>query len=200
MAGGREADRGRLAHWAKFLWEFAKAPRSVGSPFATARWTVERQLEAVDWARARYFVEFGPGTGEFTRSILRHLPLEATLIAIESEEGLASHLRESIEDRRLTVHTGSATDACSILGSDATGKVDYVLSGLPFSALEKSDRARIVAGAAQLLKDDGEFMAYQVRRTIEPCLVRGFAWMERRRAWLNMPPYHLYRCARPKRD
>ena len=188
-----------MAAWAKFLREFAKARLSVGSPIATSPGTIVRQLENVDWASTRLFVEYGPGTGEFTRYILEHLPSSAQLIAIESEEGLAVHLRETIEDRRLTVHTGSATTALAILGEEAFGRVDYILSGLPFSALEKSDRAKIMDDAAWLLKEEGEFMAYQVRRTIEPSLRSVFGRVKRRRRWLNLPPYHLYWCGESKR-
>ena len=88
-AGGEN----RATHWLKFLREFANAPLSVGSPIATSPGTIVRQLQNVEWARARLFVEYGPGTGEFTRYILQHLPESAKLIAIESEEGLADHLR-----------------------------------------------------------------------------------------------------------
>jgi len=199
MASKSEGGAGGSAHWAKFLREFAKAPLAVGSPIATSTGTIERQLENVDWARTRLFVEYGPGTGEFTRYILQRLPPDAKLIAIESEDGLADHLRETIDDRRLTVHTGSATQARAILGEDAIGRVDYILSGLPFSALKSPDRLKIMNDAARLLKEDGELLAYQVRRTIEPSLRTVFARVKRRRRWLNMPPYHLYWCAEPKR-
>ena len=191
---------GGAAHWIKFLREFAKAPLSVGSPIATSPGTIARQLQNVDWARALLFIEYGPGTGEFTRYILQQLPPSAKLIAIESEAGLADHLRETIEDSRLTVHTGSATQALAILGDEAFGQVDYILSGLPFSSLENSDRVKIMDAVVRLLKADGEFMAYQVRRAIEPSLSRVFARMIRRRRWLNVPPYHLYWCRKPRRS
>ena len=199
VASKSDGGDGGSVHWAKFLKEFAKAPLSVGSPIATSAGTIERQLGNIDWARTRLFVEYGPGTGEFTRYILHHLPPDAKLIVIESEDGLAEHLRETIDDRRLTVHTGSATHALAILGQDAIGRVDYILSGIPFSALQKPDRAKIIDEAARLLKDDGEFLAYQVRRAIEPSLSTVFARVKRRRRWLNMPPYHLYWCKEPKR-
>ena len=98
------------------------------------------------------------------------------------------------------MHTGSATQALAFLGEEAFGQVDYILSGLPFSTLENSERARIMDAVARLLKDDGEFMAYQVRRTIESSLGRVFAHVTRQRRWLNMPPYYLYWCGCPKRS
>ncbi|MCW2413379.1 MULTISPECIES: class I SAM-dependent methyltransferase [unclassified Sphingobium] len=200
MASTSQGGNDGSPHWTTFLKEFAKAPLSVGSPIATSTGTIERQLAGVDWAKTRLFVEYGPGTGEFTRYILAHLPRDAQLIAIESEDGLADHLRQTVEDPRLTVHTGSALQARAILGDDVVARVDYILSGLPFSALEKSDRARIVDDAARLLNDDGEFLAYQVRRTIEPSLRKVFTRVKRRRRWLNVPPYHLYWCREPKRS
>lgn len=200
MASTSQGGNGGSPHWTTFLKEFAKAPLSVGSPIATSTGTIERQLEGTDWAKTRLFVEYGPGTGEFTRYILAHLPRDAQLIAIESEDGLADHLRQTIDDPRLIVHTGSALKAQAILGEDVAGRVDYILSGLPFSALEKADRARIVEDAAHLLTDNGEFLAYQVRRAIEPSLRKVFTRVKRRRRWLNMPPYHLYWCREPRRS
>ncbi|MCW2351617.1 class I SAM-dependent methyltransferase [Sphingobium sp. B12D2B] len=200
MRSTSQGENGGSPHWTTFLKEFAKAPLSVGSPIATSTGTIKRQLDGVDWANTGLFVEYGPGTGEFTRYILAHLPRDAKLIAIESEDGLAAHLRRTIDDPRVTVHTGSALQARAILGDDVVGRVDYILSGLPFSALEKSDRARIVEDAARLLNDDGEFLAYQVRRTIEPSLRKVFTRVKRRRRWLNVPPYHLYWCREPKQS
>ncbi|MCW2389371.1 phospholipid N-methyltransferase [Sphingobium sp. B11D3B] len=122
MASTPQGGNGGSTHWTTFLKEFAKAPLSVGSPIATSTGTIERQLEGVDWAKTRLFVEYGPGTGEFTRYILAHLPRDAKLIAIESEDGLADHLRRTIDDPRLIVHTESALKAQAILGEDVAGR------------------------------------------------------------------------------
>jgi phospholipid N-methyltransferase len=182
----------------KFLAEFFRSPLEVGSPIATACRTIERLLAEVEWGKVRCFLEYGPGTGEFTRYILEHLPLDARLIAIESDATLADHLRETISDRRLTVYTDSAVRTREILGDKATGQADYILSGIPFSSLEIRQREQIAGDISMLLGPQGQFLAYQVRRSIEQHLRAHFGTVKHRRAWRNLPPYHLYWCSNPK--
>lgn len=187
-----------VTHRLKFLLEFLRSPFEVGSPIATASRTVERMLAGIEWDAVDCFVEYGPGAGEFTRFILEHLPAQAQLIAIESEEQLADHLRESIKDERLIVYASSATRACELLGETAVKSVDYILSGIPFSSIEEAQRVKIAGDASRLLKPTGRLLAYQVRRSIEGHLNSNFGAVKRQREWLNLPPYHLYWCSNPK--
>lgn len=183
----------------KFLTEFLRSPLKVGSPIATSSRTIERLLAEVEWPTTRCFLEYGPGTGEFTRYILDHLPRDAELIVIESDAGLADHLRDTIKDERLTVHTESAVRARTILGDKSAGHVDYILSGIPFSSLEMQQRRQIADDASMMLRPEGKFLAYQVRRSIENHLHAHFRRVKHQRGWLNLPPYHLYCCSMPRR-
>jgi len=184
----------------KFLAEFLRSPLKVGSPIATSSRTIERLLAEVEWSNTRCFLEYGPGTGEFTRYILDHLPRDAELIVIESDTDLANHLRDTIKDKRLTVHTDSAVRARTILGNKSAGQVDYILSGIPFSSLGMLQRRQIADDASMLLRPEGKFLAYQVRRSIENHLHAHFRKVRRQRVWLNLPPYHLYVCSMPRAD
>jgi phospholipid N-methyltransferase len=181
----------------KFLSEFIRSPLQVGSPIATSRRTIKLLLARVVWSEVRLFLEYGPGTGEFTRYILTRAPADARLVAIESDEGLADHLAR-MSDRRLTVCKASANQTRAIVGRRAAGEVDYILTGIPFSSLDENHRDQIVRDASILLKPTGEFLVYQVRRSIEHQLHAHFFEVRRRRVWMNLPPYHLYWCAKPK--
>lgn len=184
----------------RFFAEFLKSPFEVGSPIATFQRTIARLMVGVEWRNVRRVVEYGPGTGEFTRYILRHAPAEAEIVGIESDEDLCHHLRRTISDNRLVLHCASATEAHSLLGSDAEGSVDFILSGLPFSSLDPAQRDKIVADAAGLLKPEGLFLVYQVRRAIEPHLAKYFSNVRRSPIWLNLPPYQLYYCSNVQRS
>jgi phospholipid N-methyltransferase len=155
-------------------------------------------LGDVEWSELRYIIEYGPGTGEFTRYILERLSPEAQLIVIENDAALADHLRSAISDRRLTVHTESAAHVTSVLGRGALGQVDYIVSGIPFSSLSAEQREQIVNDASILLRPDGQLLAYQVRRVLECHLRAHFQTVTHRRTWLNLPPYHLYWCSNSK--
>lgn len=192
MASQATAANRARPHWWTFLGEFLKAPLAVASPFASSTSMAEHVLGSIDWQRAKRVVEYGPGTGTFTRHILRCLPSDGCLIVIESEKGLADYLADTLPDPRLQVVHGSAIHAITILRERGMEQVDYILSGLPFSSLSESERRHVVRQSADLLEEDGQFLAYQVRRSVEAHLDAVFGQVLRSRYWRNIPPCHLY--------
>lgn len=180
-----------------FLRQFLKSPGAVASPLPSSRRMVARLLHHVPWEQIETFVEFGPGTGSFTAHILAHLRADARLFAIDTEEGFTAHLRERFRDDRLVPLRGSAADVTALLGRHGVARADCILSGLPFSSIPETDRHRIIGQSARLLAPHGLFLAYQVRRTIEPHLRACFNLVERRREWLNLPPCHLFTARAP---
>ncbi len=177
---------------------FLKAPAIVGSPFPSSASMVHRLLSGLPWNRIETFVEFGPGTGSFTRYALEHLPANARLLALDTERGFTEHLRETIPDRRLIAITGSALDVADIVRAHGAQRIDCILSGLPFSTIEEADRRTIMSRSAAMMGLSGIFLAYQVRRAIEPHLRQTFETVTRRYHWLNLPPCHLYRATLPR--
>ncbi|MBN8831402.1 MAG: methyltransferase [Sphingomonadales bacterium] len=195
MASDAPAVSGARPQWRTFFTEFVKAPRKVASPLASSRLMVEQLLAPVDWSSIRTVVEYGPGTGSFTQVILDRLGSATRLIAVESETGLARHLSASIADPRLIVVNRCALDIGTIVQDLKTDRPDLIVSGLPFSSLPDTDRARLIAQSAALLAQEGHFLAYQVRRAIEPHLAANFRSVVQRYEWRNLPPCHLYWCA-----
>ncbi|MBO9669586.1 MAG: methyltransferase [Sphingobium sp.] len=183
---------------AAFAARFLKAPTVVGSPFPSSAGMVHRLLSNLRWQEIGTFVEFGPGTGAFTRYALQHLRPDARLIALDTEKPFIDLLRKSITDPRLVAVEGSALDVADIARAAGASRIDCVLSGLPFSALPEVDRGLIVHRSAAMMSKAGVFLAYQVRRAIERPLSESFARVERHYHFWNMPPCHLYRATSPK--
>jgi phospholipid N-methyltransferase len=80
-----------------FASNFLRNPYMLGSIVPSSRFLVDAVLAAVDWPRARVFVEYGPGVGTFTTEILRRMRSDATLVVIvtnlefvKSEDGPAA--------------------------------------------------------------------------------------------------------------
>jgi phospholipid N-methyltransferase len=159
---------------------------------------VHRLLSGLPWDRIETFVEFGPGTGSFTRYALERLPANARLLALDAERRFTEHLREAIPDRRLIAITGSALDVADIVRAHGARRIDCALSGLPFSTIEEVDRRKIISRSAEMMEGSGIFLAYQVRRAIEPHLREAFESVTRRYHWLNLPPCQLYRATLPR--
>lgn len=145
-----------------FLRAFLRDPQRVGSVIPSSRFLERRLVEAAEISRAQVVVELGPGSGGTTRAMLRELPAEGRLLAIEIDPGLAS-LLETIDDPRLIVHVGSAADIADALAQYELPAPDATVSGIPFSTMPASLGKRILEEVWSSLAPDGRFAAYQFR-------------------------------------
>lgn len=173
----------------KFLAEFLRAPRMVGSVVPTSPRVISSLLDRVDWGSTRLFVEYGPGLGTFTRPVLDRLSCDGRMIAIDTSRRFIDHLARKIDDPRLELVHGSAADVEAIVARVAPGRqVDYVLSGLPFSTLPKDVADAIVAATYRVLRPDGAFLVYQYSGLFLPLLAPHFTAVTKARIWNNIPP------------
>lgn len=187
---------GRLRHrsgpWLTFFKGFLRHPVMVGSVIPSSDTLIERMLAPVDWASTRVFVEYGPGVGTFCRPILRNLPADATLVAIDTNPDFIAYLREQIRDSRFLAVHGSAADVEAILDAHGLGKADYILSGLPFSTLPGGLGPGIAAATAAALRSGGAFLVYQFSPKVRDFIAPHFARIDHGLEWKNVPPAQLY--------
>jgi phospholipid N-methyltransferase len=175
-----------------FLQGFLRKPQQVGSVIPSSRF-LERRIVALSGAReAHVLVELGPGTGGTTRALLRALPADAKLLAIELEPRFAAILR-GMNDPRLIVFEGSAEQLPDALGKHGLGAPDAVISGIPFSTMDGALGRRIAKTIYEALEPGGRFVAYQVRGKVHdvarPFFGRAKIDVELR----NIPPMRIYR-------
>lgn len=175
-----------------FLQQFIRHPRMVGSVIPTSDIAIQALLDPVDWSSVRCVVEYGPGTGVFTRKILEKLGPDARLIAIDTNATFIQHLRENIPDRRLICVEGSAADVETILRSNGIEAADYIVSGLPFSTLPPEVADEIAAATARAIRVGGMFLVYQYSRFVLSRLKRNFAKVKQSIVWRCVPPARLF--------
>jgi phospholipid N-methyltransferase len=182
--------KGQASGLAVSFQEFLEKPLAVGSAFPASRWLVEATLRPLDWSRIRLVVEYGPGTGCFTRAILDRLDPRGRVVAFETGGHFVRHLRETIDDPRLSVVESPAQMAAA--GLSEHGPVDCILSGIPFSTLAPGEDESLMKASCDVLADDGQFVAYQMRRSVLAPLRRNFGRVRHDREWRNIPPCHIY--------
>jgi phospholipid N-methyltransferase len=175
-----------------FLQQFLRNPRMVGSVVPTSDAAIDALLDPIDWEQARCVVEYGPGTGVFTREILRRLGPKARLVAIDTNPLFTDYLRHTIIDDRLVCVAGSAADVEAILAGRGLGQADYVVSGLPFSTLPLSVADAIMDATEQAIRPGGAFLIYQYSRFVLSFLRRRFGRVESAMIWLCIPPARLF--------
>jgi len=173
---------------ATFLRGFIEHPAMVASVVPSSQATIDAMLAKVDWSRCRLFVEYGPGVGTFTTRILDLLPPDGRLIAIDTNPRFIEFLKKTIDDPRLEPVLGSAADVESIVRAAGHAHADYVISGLPFTALPQDVAEGIVAATYAVLREGGAFMTYQFLPTARDLTEARFDRTDRGFALFNVPP------------
>ncbi len=171
-----------------FFRGFVENPAMVASVVPSSQATIDAMLAKVDWSRCRLFVEYGPGVGTFTTRILDLLPPDSRLLAIDTNPRFIEFLGKTIDDPRFEAVLGSAADVESIVHAAGHAYADYVISGLPFTALPKDVAEGIVAATYAVLRDGGAFMTYQFLPTARDLTEARFDRTDRGLALLNVPP------------
>ena len=171
-----------------FLRGFIEHPAMVASVVPSSQATIDAMLAKVDWSRCRLFVEYGPGVGTFTTRILDLLPADSRLIAIDTNPRFIEFLKKIIDDPRLEPVLGSAADVESIVRTAGHVHADYVISGLPFTALPEDVARNVVDATYAVLRDGGAFMTYQFLPTARDLTEARFERTDRGFALFNVPP------------
>jgi phospholipid N-methyltransferase len=176
----------------KFFFNFLMN-RQIGSITPTSVRAVRSICEELDLTRPVVVVEYGPGTGVFTRHLLANLKAGSRLVAIERDPFFAEELLKGIGPLKpnsavLSVVQGDAQDVDRILSERGIALADYVISGIPFSLMKPSDREGLVKKTHSILKPDGVFAVYQANFQLLAFLLGLFAEVKSSRVWFNIPP------------
>ena len=180
-----------------FFRAFLKRPREVASIIPSSRFLMRRAVRLAQLGAARVVVELGPGTGGTTRALLRAMPADARLVAIEINRGFADTIEQAIPDPRLIVHRGSAADIGEILRLHGLPAADVILSGIPFSTMQHRVGIEIVEAAYDALAPGGRFVAYQLRDRVEQLGRQVFGSGTVQTELRNVPPMRVYCWRKP---
>ncbi len=186
-----------IARWRRrvvFVRNFFKHPRMVGSFLQSSSHLVARIAQEIDFAAARTIVEYGPGVGTITTELLRRMPMNASLLAIESNTEFTELLAEAIPDHRFQLAHGGAHQVLEFMAARGMRHADVVVSGIPFSTMDPALRGEILRSTWRALAPHGVFLVYQYSRRVLPELRRVFDGVEARVDWRNGVPMQIFRC------
>jgi phospholipid N-methyltransferase len=189
----RSAGGKALAFFLRFLSE----PKQIGSIIPSSRFLERRLVEKAAVGQARMVVELGPGTGGTTQALLRALPKDGRLLAIELDRSFARMVRADIEDPRFIMHEGSAEHIASTLARYALPQPDAVISGIPFSTMPRHVGEKILCAIRATLAPGGRFVAYQLRDRVAVLGRDILGGAEVDVEFLNVPPTRVYSWRKP---
>ncbi len=168
----------------------------IASITPTSDFGVRKVCSKIDFSRCSLIVEFGPGTGVFTKYLLHKMGPDSLLILIERNANFARELRRKFLDPRTVVVNGCASNILETLADIGKTAADYVISGIPFSFLTDAMKDRILRNSFASLHQGGKFLAYQTfyqsNNHLKLYLERIFPSVRVEYEMLNIPPLRIY--------
>jgi phospholipid N-methyltransferase len=187
----------------RFLTEFLRDPTGIGAILPSSSRLAEEITSDVGLETARVVVEYGPGTGAFTQSILERLAPGAVFFAIERNARMARVLRERFPS--VTVYEDSVACLGRILRELGVERVDCIISGLPWASFSDALQDQLLDATLAALRPGGRFATFAYLqglvlpggRRFRRKITGRFAQVERSPVvWSNVPPAFVYRCTR----
>lgn len=171
-----------------FLQRFLKQPTKVASVIPSSSALIKHVARKFDFSQPRVIIELGPGEGCHTREILRRMHPESRLILFELDGALVSHLRDQFaDDSRVVILHQDARDLSSEFSRLGIKRCDYVLSGIPFSILDRTIKRQLLQEIHDCLAPDGKFIIYQVTNELLRHAT-AFPRADTEHCMLNIPP------------
>lgn len=177
-----------------FAKNFLQHPNMLGSLIPSSRFLVDRLLGKINWELARTIVEYGPGVGTITGSILERMHRQARLVVFEMNEDFVEYLADNYRDPRLHVVHGSAERVHCELDRLKLNGADYIISGIPFTTMPVELRESIMRESRAALNPGGAVLVYQFTRAVLPCLQAHFNQIDQDFELRNILPARLFYC------
>jgi phospholipid N-methyltransferase len=173
-----------------FLKRVLANPFRVGYLVPSSPFVTRQTAKFIDFAMARTVVELGPGEGCHSRRIIQRMNADSRLILIELDAHFVAHLKiQFADDARVVVIHGNALHLAEILEKLSAAKPDYIVSGIPFTIMERGLRKKLLAGIALAMGPRSRLITYQVSLGI---LDHGlFDHVRSKHCLLNVPPLHV---------
>ncbi len=187
----------------RFLAAWMKSPGAVGAVAPSSAVLARAMVAGLSVGDEESIIEFGPGTGPFTRAIGRMLPRREAYLGIDREGAFVETLRGRFEGMHFV--QGSAADAPRYRRNLGLGPVRAIICGLPFASLPPPVQDAVIDAIDALLEPGAEFRTFQYVHAYP--LPRAVRYRRRMRemfgtpqrigpVWRNMPPAYVLRWTR----
>ena len=178
-----------------FISEFFKNKTEVGAVAPSSKFLGNKMYGGIDFSEVKCIVEFGPGTGVFTKEILKRMNLDACMIIFETNPSFYQKLKEEIKDERALIVNESAEKIGEYLAIENQEKADFIISSLPLTVFPKELKENILKGAVDNLSENGQYIQFQYSLNAHKLLKEKFGSVKLAFSLINMPPAFVYKCS-----
>ncbi len=175
-----------------FFREYVKNIRTVGAVLPSSRFLARKIVEEIDFASAKTIVQFGPGTGSFTKEIIARRHPATRLLLIEKNAAFCKQLQRDFGEygNVIIVHDSAENIGQLLKQHGLPAQIDYIVSGLPFASLPGAV-SRAILDAAKHHTRRGYFITFQYTLLKKPLLQQYFSNIAVSRELKNIPPAYV---------
>jgi phospholipid N-methyltransferase len=177
----------------QFFIQFLKNPRRIGAIAPSGKFLARKMIDSIRFDKATCIVEFGPGTGAFTKEIIKRKRKHTILILIEQNQLFCDQLNVKYKDHQgVYIICDSAENIYKYLAEYKIRNVDYIISGLPFTSLPIEVTERIFDITRKVIGEKGSFITFQYSLLKKKFFEQYFRILEVQREMLNFPPAYVF--------
>ena len=178
-----------------FIKKYVSKPRTVGAIAPSSRFLARKMINGLDFNRARCIVEYGPGTGVFTRLMLERRSPGTVLMLIERDPEFFAFIKErfaGVPD--LYIINDSADQIGRFIKEYQLKLPDYIISGLPFASLPQDVSENVLTQTKRYLHPEGKFITFQYTLRKKQFIGQYFGRIKIQRELRNLPPAYVFTC------
>lgn len=178
-----------------FVLEYIKNPKIIGAVAPSSKYLAYKMIESINFKNVECIVEFGPGTGIFSEKILSRVKDDTKVVLVEINKEFYNILKETYGHKKnVIIVNDSAENIDIILKKYSIEKVDYILSGLPFTSLPREVSKAILTKTSEILKEEGEFITFQYSLVKLDFFKKYFFNISYKKEIRNLPPAYVLQC------
>ncbi len=185
----------------RFFSSFLRHPIATGAIAPSSVRLAKEMVNWIDWDRVRVCVEFGPGTGACTPTILDAMRPGTRFLAIELNNDFAGIMARKLP--AVETINRSVEDIEEICEERGIASIDCIICGLPWAAFSADLQHRLMNAVLSRMSAGGYFATFAyLQGTILPAGIRfqkllreSFGEVRQSRTvWRNLPPAFVYQC------
>jgi len=136
-----------------FIGQMMLNPGDVGAIVPSSRTLADHIALTAGVREANLVIEYGPGTGAITRSIVMHAPDPSKVICLEINDAFVGILRREYPE--INVRNDSATGVLRHVRDMGHDSCDAIVSGLPFASFDDRLQNEILEATYDALAPGG---------------------------------------------
>lgn len=176
-----------------FFKNFIKNPRKIGSIIPSSNTLANKMVEQQDLKTAKSIVELGAGVGCFTSKIMERKNEDTPFYVFEQNEDMKKILKNKFPS--LIIYD-NANDLSKYVKNNKIKMPDTIISGLPFTSLDKELRYSILEQVHDCLDVGGKFITFQYSLHLLKYLKGKYDKVEIKVVPLNIPMAYIYVCTK----